>query len=723
MLRAKLGHSALWCLFSLASSLCAVSLFGCESTELPPYSNLPGDGAGGSGCTPGQISGTSGCAPVGIQACADDFIDEDDFCRPALEKCSPGTIPKHDEGCVEVGIPGCAAEFVEGGACHPTMAKCPEGTFAVPQQGCISIDGPDGCGPAPWGQIVEMPGDLHVDPGYEGGDGDGSRARPFTTLAEALTRVQAAGRVVLAEGEYDEPIEITKPVELVGRCASRVVLRGEQSDPSGNVSAVWIHDVDGAGVRGVSVQSASIGMLIQAAAVSVRDVRVTGESGNGVVVALPGASLDMSRSLVQSSWADDGTGEVWTSVLVVSGAEARLTENALIGGTINLRINSEAAEVVAEGNLLEAAALAAATRDEVGVHLEQGALRLDANALVDHRMGALVAGAGAVLTAARNLIAAPAEAGPEAGGLAVEQGAHASIASSVLSGACDALLVVADAGTEVEASGNLFDGAAAAESDRLGVAVEQRGGSLSLSSSVVRQAGDAGLIVAGGTLVASGVVIEGTRAAPLHRDRAAGVLVQGGRATLASTYIQETHVAGVSVSQGANLELTDSIIERTQPEERDGTGGVGLLSAGAAGVLIQRSAVLESRVAGLLLLASPSTVEDTVIRGVEGGTFSTLSAGGQTDSVPDMGDGLLVLRSAAQVSSVQVEGCARAGLLFSDSRGALARSQSTGNRFGLVVQGAQAPAVSQDNTFEGNQESDQLTGGALPVPSSATPAP
>lgn len=722
MLRAKLGHSALWCLFSLASSLCAVSLFGCESTNLPPYTSLPGEGAGGSGCAPGQISGASGCAQVGIPGCVDAFVDEDGFCRPTLAKCSPGTIPKHDEGCIEVGIPGCAAEFVEGGACHPTMAKCPEGTFAVPQKGCVSIDGPDGCGSTPWGEIVEAPGDLHVDPGYEGGDGDGSRERPFTTLAEALASVRADGRVVLAEGEYDEPLEITKPIEIVGRCASRVVLRGEQSDPSGNVSAIWIHDVERAGVSGVSVLSASIGMLIQAAAVSVRDIRVTGESGNGLVVALPGARLDLSRSLIQSSWADDGAGEVWTSVLVVSGAEARLTENALVGGTVNLRINSEAAEVVAEGNLLEAAALRSVTSDGVGVHLEDGTLRLDANALVHHRLGALVTGAGAELAAARNLIAAPADAAPEAGGLAVEHGARASLASSVLSGACDALLVVADADTAVEASGNLFDGVAASESDRLGVAVEQRGGALSLSSSLVRQAGDAGLFVSGGTLSASGVVIEGTRASPLHRDRAAGVLVQGGRAALASTYVLEPHVAGVSASQGATLEIADSLIERSLPEERAGTGGVGLLSAGAAQVLVQRSAVLESRVAGLLL-ASPSTVEDTVILGVEGGTFSALSAGGQTESVQDLGDGLVVLGSTAQVSYVEVHRCARAGLLFSDSRGALASSESTGNRFGLVVQGAQAPSVSEDNSFEGNQESDQLAGGTLPVPSSATPAP
>ncbi|WP_438000944.1 DUF1565 domain-containing protein [Sorangium sp. So ce185] len=665
----------------------------------------------------------SGCVSVGVQGCTDDSVGEDGLCRPALERCSPGTVPTFDGACLEAGIPGCAAEFVEGGGCHPTMAKCPEGTFAVPQRGCISIDGPDGCGSGPWGQVAEAPGDIHVDPSYAGGGGDGSRDRPFATLAEALSAVQADGRVVLAEGEYDEPVEISKPIELVGRCASRVVLRGEQSDPSGNVSAVWIHDVEGAGVRGVSVISPSIGLLVQAAEVSARDVRVTGGSGSGVVVALPGASLELSRSLVQASWAGEGTGDQWTSVLVLSGARARLTESALVDGTVHLRITSGAEGVVAEGNLLEITPQQAETTAPVGVILEAGALQLDASALVHHRLGALVTGASAELTATRSLFAAPPEGVQEAGDVVVEQGARATLEGSVLSGACDAQLAVAGAGTAVEVSGTLFQGAAAAEAGRLGYAVEQRGGALSLSSSAVRQAGDAGLVVSGGTFSASGVVVAGTRARPIHRDRAAGVLVRGARATLASTVVLGAHVAGVAASQGAELDLTESLIEGTRPEERDSTGGVGLLSAGSARIVVQRSAVLESRVAGLLLLASPSTVEETLIQGVESGTFSTLSAGGQMESVSDLGDGLLVLRSTAQVSSVQAEGCARAGLLFGDSDGALAHARSTGNRFGLVVQGTRAPELSQDNTFEDNQESDHVTEGALPVPSSAAPAP
>ncbi|WP_437878061.1 DUF1565 domain-containing protein [Sorangium sp. So ce513] len=701
----------------LPAGLCVASLLGCESTELPPYSSLPDDGE--LTCPPGQLIGSTGCVPVGIQGCVGDFLGEDGLCRPSLESCSPGAIPKHDEGCVEAGIPRCAAEFVADGGCHPTMTTCPEGTFALPQEGCVSIDGPDGCGDGPWGAVVEAPGDVHVDPSHGGGDGDGSRERPYTTIAEALAAVEAGGRVILAEGEYDEPVKVTKPIEIVGRCASRVTLRGEQPDESGNVSAVFFDGVEGAGVRGVSVISPSIGLFVRAAAVAVRDVRVTGASGSGVVVAQPGARLDMSRSLVAR--AGEADGDPWTNVLVLSGARAQLTDSALLGGTVNLRISSEAQEVVVGGSLLEAAASQAGPRDGVGVLLEAGLLTLEASALVEHRTGLLVTGAGASLGAARSLIAAPAEGAPGAGDVVVEQGARAMLAASVLAGACDAQLLVTDAGTTVDAAGRLFQGAGAAQ-DGLGIAVEQRGGALALSSSLVRGAGDVGVLVSGGELSASGVVVAGTRALPLHRDRAAGVLVQGARATLASTYVLGAHVAGIVASEGADLELEGSLIERTLPEEREGTGGVGLLSGGATGVVVRRSAVLESRAAGLLL-ASPSRVEETLLRGVEGGTFSTVSDAGQPETVTDMGDGLLVLRSTAQVSAVDVEGCARAGLLFSDSEGALAGSRAAGNRFGLVVQGEHAPEVARDNTFEDNEESDRLNAGDLPVPGRAAPAP
>src|SRR5262245_30897892 len=128
------------------------------------------------GCPVGHVMHpeSESCVALGIQGCAAAFVDEDGLCRPSIDKCLPGTIPKFSEGCVPVGIPGCPAEFIEAdGLCHPSMDKCPQGTFAIPTVGCVSIDG-DGCGTGTWGNIADEPNTIWVDPAYLGMDGDGT---------------------------------------------------------------------------------------------------------------------------------------------------------------------------------------------------------------------------------------------------------------------------------------------------------------------------------------------------------------------------------------------------------------------------------------------------------------------------------------------------------------------------------------------------------------------
>jgi hypothetical protein len=181
------------------------------------------------GCPSGSIAWTDGsCMPVGIQGCADIFLDEDGLCRPRMEKCPAGTIPKFDEGCVPVGIELCAEVFMEAdGLCHPTMEKCPEGTFAVPQEGCLPIDGPEGCGSGTWGNIQEDPNmeTIWVDPSVMT-SGNGSKASPVKTITQALALVPVGGRVALGTGTYDEPIYITKAMTIEGRCPSMVRVQG-----------------------------------------------------------------------------------------------------------------------------------------------------------------------------------------------------------------------------------------------------------------------------------------------------------------------------------------------------------------------------------------------------------------------------------------------------------------------------------------------------------------
>ena len=213
---------------TFALALAALLLSACgDGTE-----ESGGTGRAGSSCPSGQITGPDGAGlPVGIQGCAELFIEDDGLCHPSMDKCPPGTIPKLTEGCIPVGIPGCAELFMEeDGLCHPSMDKCPAGSFAVPTEGCVPIDGEQGCGSGTWGNIAAGPGTVWVDPAYGAGGSDGSQAAPYTTIAAALAAVAPGGRVALAAGDYDEPVSITKPLELVGRCPSMVTIRGTTTD-------------------------------------------------------------------------------------------------------------------------------------------------------------------------------------------------------------------------------------------------------------------------------------------------------------------------------------------------------------------------------------------------------------------------------------------------------------------------------------------------------------
>src|SRR5262245_5431198 len=99
----------------LWSALLAAHLASaCGGEVSPPGGATSSTGGTPTVCPAGQVEAPSdGCMAVGIQACADLFIEEDGLCHPAIDKCPAGTIPKLEEGCIPVGVIDCAPEFVE----------------------------------------------------------------------------------------------------------------------------------------------------------------------------------------------------------------------------------------------------------------------------------------------------------------------------------------------------------------------------------------------------------------------------------------------------------------------------------------------------------------------------------------------------------------------------------------------------------------------------------
>lgn len=118
---------------------------------------------------------------------------------------------------------GPAPQVPPPGSCDPGCS--PE---QVCSAGACIAPGPTlACGSAPFGDGLPASGVLHVHGGRAAGaPGDGSAARPFATIGEALAASRGAPgtTIAIADGTYDELLRIDRDVALRCRCAEKVRL-------------------------------------------------------------------------------------------------------------------------------------------------------------------------------------------------------------------------------------------------------------------------------------------------------------------------------------------------------------------------------------------------------------------------------------------------------------------------------------------------------------------
>lgn len=211
---------------------------------------------------------------------------------PKLEGCAPDTAPI-DGACVRVGVTTCATGFVAdaAGGCRAVQPAAPCGRGQVAWLGETACHELVDCGTDKFGNPPTDEPLLYVDASADAATGDGTRDKPFATLAAAIATIPRASRtrIALAEGTYAEQLTIDRAVDLWGRCPSKVnlaptsgdnvyaiqVMRGAStiervgiSGAFGGVAAVdsndvivrdtWIHDVEDAGVnaQGLSLPGA-----------------------------------------------------------------------------------------------------------------------------------------------------------------------------------------------------------------------------------------------------------------------------------------------------------------------------------------------------------------------------------------------------------------------------------------------------------------------------------
>jgi hypothetical protein len=166
-------------------------------------------------------------------------------------KCQPGEV---DEGgtCKPAGIaPGaCGEGFVHDGvdACQPVLPAepCPHGTMAIPGETTCRAVSP--CGAGPWGDIVRDADTQHVSAAFVGAS-DGSAAKPWAKIADAVAAAKSGATIAIAAGSYAEEIVIAKKLILWGVCASKVEIVG----PATNNALQMVPGADGTIVRGLAV--------------------------------------------------------------------------------------------------------------------------------------------------------------------------------------------------------------------------------------------------------------------------------------------------------------------------------------------------------------------------------------------------------------------------------------------------------------------------------------
>lgn len=159
--------------------------------------------------------------------------------------------------------------------------------------------------------------------------GDGSRARPFGSLAEVLARVGPRGpelRVHLTPGRYEGPVELPAGLELVGEGA---VLHGEGAGPVVRAAA-------GGLLRGLEIQGGSWG-LESAGAVRLESVRFGGQA-TGAVRVVAGRLV-----VVGGGFEAGGAGAV--GLRLEEGAQAEVREATFTGA---FRRGVEARDAVVE---------------------------------------------------------------------------------------------------------------------------------------------------------------------------------------------------------------------------------------------------------------------------------------------------------------------------------------------------------------------------------------
>ncbi|XXX76813.1 right-handed parallel beta-helix repeat-containing protein [Sorangium sp. So ce134] len=611
-------------------------LTACAQLPAPPTP----DGGAGTGaeptfpCPPGAVETGAGCEPAGVPP----------------GRCGSGFAPDGAEGCVPV---------------LPEEAG-PEGQMAVPGEAAWREVAP--CGAGPWGGAPIDETTEFVDAAYTGTDSDGTEARPWTTIQDAVDRAGEGALIAIAEGSYVEALQISRrPVRLWGRCPARVEIVGPpaarfavQVDTGASateihdlavrgqgiglgvanardvvIERVWIHDTGDVGLLAAGVESET--------SLTVRGALVEHTTGAGMVVA--DAAVTLEGTVLRD--VDLATGDAehpfygHAMAVQVESFERRASVTArsvVIERVGGLGIRFSGADGVIEDSVVRDVAWLAEDLPGTGLaatHVrgfDPGTLTVRGSALERNQTAAVaVLGAEATIeaTVMRDTGSGPAEDDAGQGmGLYAEPSridrrpARVALRHVLVERSRERGVVVN--GSDVEFEGLLVrdlvpgapDYGAGIEisHDRLRANVRVRG-------SAVEGSYGTGIAVFGADVDLDSTVVRDTRPLPSNQDFGRGINVQSlpdvgerGSARLRNVLIERNMDGGLFLSD-SDATVESTTIADTLGRTLDGTNGCGIIAynneTGQAHVLVRDSEIERSAAAGIYNLGATVQIAST----------------------------------------------------------------------------------------------------------------
>jgi hypothetical protein len=513
----------------------------------------------------------------------------------------------------------------------PTPTDCPDGTIAVPGDvACRPMGSPCPTAAERWASEADLRARA---PGYDGpvvyvaadaaADGAGTRSSP-RPLAEAVNAAAPGSLLALALGDYPSGVRLDRKVALLGACVAGTTVRS--SLPFTFDAGVL--DLVGGGaalVRDLTVSGSRPGITVTGTITEPHRIEaVMVDEATGFGLDLIGAQTVEGRDLRIEDTAPLADGTLGQGIQMSSGARLTLTGATLRNNhQVGLNAFDAGTTVEATGLLVEN------TQPQVsdqtsgwGISVQFGAaLTLTGATLRNNRdVGLFAFGVGTRVEATGLLVEGTQ---PEASdqtwgrGIEVTDGAMLTLLGATLRNNRDVGLFAFGVGTRVEATGLLVEGTQPQASDQTGgrgIGV-QEGAALTLSGATLRNNHEIGLFAggAGATVEATGLLVENTQPQASDQTGGRGINVQNGAAlTLTGATLRNNRELGLFASDdGTAVTATGLLVENTQPQVSDQTGGRGIEVTDGASLTVTGSTIRNNRELGLFAFGVGTRVEAT----------------------------------------------------------------------------------------------------------------